>query len=307
MDKQRIEDMVREVLRDITSQNGEPSNADSGSAVESKPAVGLTCTQTICDAEINLDVPDISEVVLQDTLYVENPANEEAYMELKKANPARLGVGRAGPRQNTKTLLRFRADHAASMDTVMNDVPEKTIEELGLVYVQSAAPDKAEYLMDPKKGTYFEPETVKLIKEKCKSAPQVQIIVSDGLSSSSVESNIRDVLPSLLQGLKGNGLSMGTNLFVRFGRVGISDAVSDILDAELSILFIGERPGLVTSESLSCYMTYKGYPGIPESARSVVSNIYKGGTSPTEAGAHIADLAKKMIELKASGLAMKHL
>lgn len=298
MNQQQLEQMVRSVLLEMTS--GTAAEEPAKAAGQSKPAAAATG-----NGDIDLDVPDISEMKLQETLLIENPANREAYMDLKRSNPARLGVGRAGPRQNTITLLRFRADHAAAMDTVQNDVPTKTIEELGLLNFKSAAPDKAEYLMNPNIGRVFETDTAKLVKEKCKANPQVQIIVSDGLSSISVENNIRDVLPSLLQGLKGNGLDVGTNIFVKFGRVGIMDAVCEILNPEVTILFIGERPGLVTNESLSCYMTYKGYPGINESARTVVSNIYKNGTPPSEAGAHIADLAKKMIQLKASGMDLK--
>ena len=282
MNQQQLEQMVRSVLQEMGGK-----------------------TAAAGKAEIHLDVPDISQMNLQETLLVENPANREAYMDLKRSNPARLGVGRAGPRPNTTTLLRFRADHAAAMDTVLNDVPEATVKEMGLFPVKSAAPDKAEYLMNPGIGRIFEPETAKLIRDNCKANPQVQVIVSDGLSSISVENNVRDVLPALLQGLKGNGLDVGTNLFVKFGRVGIMDAVCDLLHPEVTILFVGERPGLVTNESLSCYMTYKGHIGIAESARTVVSNIYKDGTPPAEAGAHIADLAKKMIQLKASGLDLK--
>lgn len=291
MNQQELQQLVKSVLQDMIAESGSPQPA--GSASSGSPA------------EICINAPDISAVNLQETLLVENPANREAYMELKKASPARLGVGRAGPRQNTATLLRFRADHAAAMDTVQNDVPENTIKELGLFEVKSAAPDKAAYLMDPGAGRVFEPETAKLIKENCKANPQVQIIITDGLSSISVENNIRDAMPSLLQGLKGNGLTTGTGIFVKFGRVGIMDAVSEILNPEVTILFVGERPGLVTNESLSCYMTYKGHPGIAESARTVVSNIYKDGTPPSEAGAHIADLAKKMIQMKAGGLDLK--
>lgn len=288
MNSQQIEQLVKTVIKELTS-------GDAAVTPKDKEATAKA-------GEININAPDISKMNLQGTLLVENPVNREAYMELKSANPARLGVGRAGPRMNTTSLLRFRADHAAAMDSVQNDVPEETIQELGLLSVQSAAADKAEYLMNPNIGRVFDEETARLIREKCKAGPQVQVIVSDGLSSISVENNIRDVLPALLQGLKSNGLEAGTPLFVRFGRVGIMDAVADIVKPEVTVLFVGERPGLVTNESLSCYMTYKGYPGIAESARTVVSNIYRDGTPPTEAGAHIADLAKKMIQMKASGL-----
>ncbi len=288
MNSQQIEQLVKTVIQELVSGNTATLQKDQMAPVKA--------------GEINIDAPDISQTNLQGTLLVENPANREAYMEFKSASPARLGVGRAGPRMNTSSLLRFRADHAAAMDSVQNDVPEGTIQELGLLSVQSAAADKAEYLMNPNIGRIFDEETTRLLKEKCKKGPQVQVVVTDGLSSISVENNIRNVLPALLQGLKSNGLEAGTSIFVRFGRVGIMDAVADIVKPEVTVLFVGERPGLVTNESLSCYMTYKGHPGIAESARTVVSNIYRDGTPPAEAGAHIADLAKKMIQMKASGL-----
>ena len=304
MNQQQLEQMVRSVVQDLIRETAVNETAAKPAEAASQVVPGNKI-QSGDGIKIDLDVPDISTVNLQKTLLVENPSNTEGYMELKMASPARLGVGRAGPRQNTATLLRFRADHAASMDSVLNDVPESTIEELGLLNFKSAAAGKAEYLMDPGIGRVFDQETAKLIKEKCKANPVVQIIVSDGLSSISVENNIRDVIPALLQGLKVNGLDAGTGMFVRFGRVGIMDAVTEILSPTVTILFIGERPGLVTNESLSCYMTYKGYPGMPENMRTVVSNIYKEGTSPSEAGAHIAGIAKKMIETKASGMDLK--
>ena len=44
---------------------------------------------------------------------------------------------------------------------------------------------------------------------------------------------------------------------------------------------------------------------MPEARRTVVSNIHKGGTPPSEAGAYIADLLKDMLSQKASGLDLK--
>lgn len=296
MNRQQIEEMVRNVLQDMAA--GEQTNklAASASPASAPPSAA---------GEINLDVPDITAVNLQETLLVENPHNREAYLDMMQANPARLGVGRAGPRQNVQTLLRFRADNAGAMDAVLTDVSEETIKEMGLLSVKSSAPDRAEFLMDPGKGRVFDEENAKIIRDNCKANPKVQIIVCDGLSSTAVENNIRDVLPALLQGLRGNGLDVGTNIFVKFGRVGIMDAICDILHPEVTVNFIGERPGLLTNESLSCYMTYKGYPGMAENMRTVVSNIYANGTPPSEAGAHIADLVKKMIELKTSGMSLK--
>ena len=83
------------------------------------------------------------------------------------------------------------------------------------------------------------------------------------------------------------------------------DAVTAALGSKVTVILLGERPGLATGESMSAYMTYGGYVGIPEASRTVVSNIHRGGTNPAEAGAFIAELCGRMLKEKASGLALK--
>jgi ethanolamine ammonia-lyase small subunit len=236
---------------------------------------------------------------------VPHPANPAALDEMVKATAARIAQWRAGPRPTCAALLRFRADHAAAMDAVFNDVSAELPTKLGLVCVQSAAPDKAAYLMDPTIGAQFTPEVARQIQDSCAHGAQVQILVADGLSSTAVEANLPDLVPALVQGLQRHGLTMGTNLFVKYGRVRVMDEVSGLLKPEVTLILLGERPGLVTNESLSCYMTYKGYPGVAENVRTVVSNIYRQGTPPSEAGAYIADIADAMLKAKASGMDLK--
>lgn len=257
-----------------------------------------------CEAEGG-EVPDLSKVDLKAELAVPDPANGEEYLNLKARTPARLGVWRAGPRYRTKTYLRFRADHAVAMDAVFTDVPEAFLEANGLFQVTTRCGSKDEFLTRPDLGRQFDAETVALLKSKCKSGPQVQVYVSDGLSSTAVEANIPDLLPALMQGLKSQHIEAGTPFYVKYGRVGAMDEVAQALGAQVTVVLLGERPGLATGESLSAYMTYQGYPGMPEAGRTVVSNIYKGGTNPAEAGAHIASIAKAMLEQKASGLDLK--
>ena len=241
----------------------------------------------------------------RNALAVPNPANRAAYDEMIASTPARIGAWRAGTRPTVASLLRFRADHAGAMDAVFSDVSDETLSRLGLFCVQSAATDRAAFLMDPNIGAAFNPETARQLSDHCTHGAQVQIIVADGLSSAAVEGNVADVLPALTQGLKRYNLSVGTPVFVKFGRVRIMDEVTALVGSEVTILLVGERPGLVTNESLSCYMTYKGHPGMAESARTVVSNIYRDGTAPVEAGAYIAEIAQKMIDTKTSGMDLK--
>ena len=226
-------------------------------------------------------------------------------MRIKAKTDARLGVWRAGPRPLTRTTLRVRADNAAAMDAVFNDVHEEYLERNNLKTYQTKCDSKETYLTRPDLGRVFDDETAAKIKAECINEPDVQIVVSDGLSSSAVEANIDAVLPAIYNGLKATNLKVGTPFFVKYGRVGAEDSVASVLGAKVTVILLGERPGLATSSSLSAYIVYGGYPGIPEANRTVVSNIHKAGTPPVEAGAYIAELCKQIYDKKASGLDLK--
>lgn len=291
MEHQELRDMVRELLKDmISDKSGKSESCETN------------CSDSSLD---NFVASDISALDSLDMIGVESPNNLDAIIEMRKTTPARIGVGRAGPRQNTKTMLKFRADHAGAMDAVFNDVSEDLIKEMNLLPLQSLATNKDEFLMGPELGRTLNDESAALVKEKCVMNPQVQIIVADGLSSTAVESNIKDILPAIEQGVKTLGFTLGTSVFVKYGRVGVMDHIAQLVGSKVTINLIGERPGLVTGESYSAYITYEGKVGMAESSRSVVSNIYRGGTPPAEAGAHIADLCKRIIETKKCGMDLK--
>lgn len=250
-------------------------------------------------------IPDITEIDIKKQLLVDNPADRGAYLEMKAKTPARLGLGRAGARYKTITALRMRADHAAAQDSVFSDVSEEFIKKNNLIPVKTMCTDKDEYVTRPDLGRKFSPETIEVIKEKCDKNPKVQIMVGDGLSSAAIEANLEDILPSIEQGLKMYGLNVGPILFVKYCRVPAMDAVGEATGADVVCLLVGERPGLVTAESMSAYIAYKPKVGMPEAKRTVISNIHKGGTTAVEAGAHIAELIKTMLDKKASGIDLK--
>jgi len=272
---------------------------------------GDTQANNSCSAEgsdvdcINEEIPDITAVEIKEQLLVPNPENRDRYLALKETTPARVGIWRAGPRYKTETLLRFRADHAVAQDAVFNYVSKDFLKEMDLFEVSTMCRDKDEYLTRPDLGRRFDEETQRLIREKCQKSPKVQIYLSDGLSSTAIDANAKDAYSAIIQGLNGYGISVGTPFFVKHGRVPAMDAVCEMLSAEVTVILIGERPGLATGESMSCYMAYNAKVGMPESNRTVVSNIHKDGTPAVEAGAHIADIIKKILEQKASGLDLK--
>lgn len=237
-----------------------------------------------------------------DEMQITNPFNADAVKAMKKSTPARIGIGRAGARPKTMSWLRFLADHAVAQDAVFLDVSDEFLKQNSLMSVQSAVTSKDEFLTRPDLGRRLSEEAVKIISEKCEKNVQVQILIVDGLSSSAIEANIPDLLPALMQGLKSAGIKVGAPFFVKYGRVWVQDHVAALVNADVIISLIGERPGLGTAESLSAYMIYRPDALTVEADRTVVSNIHKGGISPAEAGAHLADVVKQILAAKASGV-----
>ncbi|MGE5484779.1 MAG: ethanolamine ammonia-lyase subunit EutC [Ignavibacteriales bacterium] len=247
-------------------------------------------------------LPDVTAYDLKEKVFIPNPTSLEGLLHLKKSTPARIGVHRSGPRPITDVWLRFRADHAAAKDAVWSEVDEELIEEAGLFCVKTVINGKDEYLTRPDLGRKLSDEAKEALRSRCKHNPQVQVVVVDGLSSKAIEANVKDFLPALMQGLKTYGLETGTPFFVKYGRVAVMDDIGETLHPEVLLELIGERPGLVTAESMSCYMCYRPGKATVESDRMLISNIYKGGLPPAEAGAHAASMAKKIFDAKASGL-----
>jgi ethanolamine ammonia-lyase small subunit len=289
MDQKEIESIVRAVLGQI---GGTAAPASAGTAPAAVAAADGGC------------LPDLGDASVKNWIGVRNPKSLEVLQELKRNSGSRVCSGRVGTRPRTTSLLRFLADHSRSKDTVLQDVPAAWLEKTGLIEVHSEIKDKDQYLTRPDLGRRLSAEAVQILKSGCKQSPQVQVVVSDGLSTDAITSNYDEILPPLLKGLESAGLDVGTPFFVRYGRVKVEDQIGELLGAKVVILLIGERPGLGQSESLSCYMVYSPTSQTVEADRTCISNIHRAGTPPVEAAAVIVDLAKRMLEQKASGIAL---
>ncbi len=260
-------------------------------------------TQKQCTADYELD--DITKYSMESFFKVPKPENKDAYMNYKKSTPARVGIWRAGPRYTTETMLRFRADHAIAQDAVFSNVPDEYAKSKGWLALQTVIKEKDEYLTRPDLGRILNEEAVKALKQKHTPPPKVLVYVSDGLSSIAAEANAYDTFKSIEMGLKAQGIQVAEPFFLKYGRVPAMDHVAEVTGAEVTAVLIGERPGLATGESMSCYMIYKGKVGNTESLRTVVSNIHKSGTPAVEAGAYIADIIKRILTEKKSGVDLK--
>lgn len=301
MNKEELKSIVAQMLQTMDKTPIEPA---APRTIPPEPTVKAADYRRTEPQETEPPLADITAIDLRSQYLEEQPANAAAFLELKRKTPARLGSGRAGARYKTLTMLRFRADHAAAQDSVFSLVREGYAEENGLTFVKTTCRDKDDYLTRPDRGRRFDEENTAILR-RVLQGKRVALLIGDGLSSAAIEAGAMDCLSAIREGLDAYGISYSEPVFIQFCRVGAMDPIGELSGCDAACLLVGERPGLVTAESMSAYLAYRPHIGISESKRTVVSNIHRQGTPAVEAGAHIAALLRAMLEQKASGIDLK--
>ena len=85
----------------------------------------------------------------------------------------------------------------------------------------------------------------------------------------------------------------------------IGDEIASAIDAALSVVLIGERPGLSSPDSLGIYLTWNPRPGRLNSERNCISNVHGGGLSPGVAARLLAVLMRESRARRLSGINLK--
>jgi ethanolamine ammonia-lyase small subunit len=288
-----VEAIVQAVLNELRKQgNGAAAGNGQGRAKS--------------NGELVIDLPDPTSPEARRAIGVKNPHDPDGLRNLCATTTARIGVGRAGSRPKTRTLLLFQSDHGVTQDAIYGVVEEEVKQQFNLFSVKTMVSDRGEYLLRPDLGRRLSDEAKKTIAERCTKKPQVQIVVGDGLSAAAITNNLAIIYPVIEQGLKSAGISVGTPFFIEFARVGVINDVNEIIGADLVLILIGERPGLGVADAMSAYMGFKPATGKTDADRDVICMITKnGGTNPLEAGAFVVELIKKTLKYQASGVDLK--
>jgi len=240
---------------------------------------------------------------------VKKPGANSDFDAMRKSTPARLGLGRAGPRYTTAAMLSLRADHARAVDAVMTLVAKDWPRRNGLFEVHSQALTREDYIRYPERGrrlTDVDATRVARLKPRGRrksATPSVLLCIGDGLSSAAVEKNAAPLLRALTKMLAPRYRLLKPT-FIRNARVRIEDHLGEILRPDVVCMIVGERPGLVTAESLSAYVIYRPTLKSIEPDRTVISNIHRGGIPIAEAARKIAALIDDAIKFQASGAAL---
>ena len=99
--------------------------------------------------------------------------------------------------------------------------------------------------------------------------------------------------------------SMGPVCVVEQARVAIGDAIGAALEAKISVVLIGERPGLSSPDSLGAYITWAPRPGRNDAERNCVSNIRPEGLDYAAAANALAFYLRESRLRKLTGVALK--
>jgi ethanolamine ammonia-lyase small subunit len=233
---------------------------------------------------------------------VDTPHDARIIEHARSITPARIGIGHTGTRMKTAHYLHFRVDHAAAQDAVYKEVNEALLQRLQLPILHSNAKELKQYLMDLQAGRTLDEASISWMKEHLKKQVDVQIVVSNGLSSAAIEANLESILPALLQGLQLKNISTNPPIYVKRARVWVQDEIAKLVDCKLAVILIGERPGLNTAESMSAYLIYRPNEKTVEADRTVISNIHEAGLAPVEAGAYLSELIAQMLLLECTGV-----
>lgn len=257
-----------------------------------------------------------------DITSTKNGVTENSWHLLREFTAARISLGRSGVSIPTSEMLAFQLAHAQARDAVHTPLDfEDLQQQLGELTTQfpklisskpitlhSQANDRTEYLQRPDLGRSLESQSVKkLQKVASQYIYNLAIVVADGLSATAIYQNALPFIQLLLEALQQDEQpwTIAPITLVEQGRVAISDQVGELLNADLVLMLIGERPGLSSPDSMGLYLTWAPRVGLNDSSRNCISNVRPQGLVYKAAVQKAVYLLRESRRLKLSGVNLK--
>jgi ethanolamine ammonia-lyase small subunit len=237
---------------------------------------------------------------------------QDIWHPLKAFTNARIALGRTGTAIPLKEVLQFKLAFAHAKDAVYSALNVEELKKKLIVFnlpiysLQSKAINREMYLQRPDFGRLLNTASINLLKEnKSVIKYDVAIIIADGLSAIAMNKHAFSVVELLINELKRLNYSIAPITIVEQGRVAIGDETGYYLNAQMSVVLIGERPGLTSPDSMGAYLTYNPKLGLTDERRNCVSNIRPEGLVYEFAAQKILYLIQESLRLKLSGVELK--
>ena len=246
---------------------------------------------------------------MDQSLHKEN--SNDLWESLRAFTNARIAIGRTGHSVPLKESLNFRLTHAHARDAVYSslNITELTRAlskfNLPVIQLQSQVTSREEYLQRPDRGRKLNKDSSAQLTALTLPTSDVAIILADGLSARAIHDHALLLLDLLIPSLRNSGFRLSPITVAEQSRVAIGDEIGSLLNARLSLILIGERPGLSSPNSLGAYITYAPAVGLTDESRNCVSNIRPEGLSYSSASEKIFFLITESIKRKLTGVYLK--
>jgi ethanolamine ammonia-lyase small subunit len=240
--------------------------------------------------------------------------SQNPWLNLRTLTPARIALGRTGTSLPTSAQLDFQFAHAQARDAVhlafdhqgiRAQLTERGRESLLL---HSAASDRNSYLQRPDLGRRLDDISAQMLQDYAAAHPggvDLAIVVADGLSALAMHRHTLPFLARLEEQIAAEGWSVSPVVLVEQGRVAVADEVAERLGAKMSVILIGERPGLSSPDSLGLYFTYNPKVGLTDAYRNCISNVRLEGLSYGMAAHRLIYLMREACRRQLSGVNLK--
>ncbi|WP_437179717.1 ethanolamine ammonia-lyase subunit EutC [Pseudomonas azerbaijanorientalis] len=236
------------------------------------------------------------------------------WLELRRLTPARIALGRTGTSIPTRAQLDFQYAHAQARDAVHlpfdHAALNSQLAERGhqSLLLHSAAIDRNSYLQRPDLGRKLSDESAKTLRDYAAAHPggiDLVIVIADGLSALAVHRHTLPFLARLEEQITAEGWTVAPVILVEQGRVAIADEIGELLGAKMTVILIGERPGLSSPDSLGLYFTYNPKVGLTDAYRNCISNVRLEGLSYGMAAHRLLYLMREACRRQLSGVNLK--
>ena len=201
-----------------------------------------------------------------------------------------------------------RALYATVEDGVIRDACPRSVR------IRTAARNRDEYLAHPQLGERVRDDERRVVATLYPARkPQTQLVISDGLNADAVNEQLRILLPMLRRFLNDSGCPAGPiDIVVQNGRVRVGYEIGGLVNAEVIVHLLGERPGTGLN-TLSAYITYgrdnagawRWSRALDHSATTAICGIHAKGKPPHVAAMDIARTVARMLVRRVSGVALK--
>lgn len=239
-------------------------------------------------------------------------AMPDPWFELRRFTQARIGQGRAGCATPTAAQLEFQLAHAMARDAVHQpwqiDRFSEALKAKGwqALSLATAIQDRQHYLQRPDLGRILDQASRETVQSLGLPAADVALVVTNGLSSTAVDNHGLPLLAAIIEAYAKCSLNLAPIGLVPNARVAVGDEIGSLLGAKVSVIIVGERPGLSAADSLGIYLTYAPQPGRTDAERNCLSNIRPpAGMSYPAAAAKLVYLTQQALQRQLSGVALK--